>query len=694
MKLSVSFLLLLLFCFYGCSDDKPTGPAVDTGNNLANIQIGIEGGTLSSDEIKLTIPAGAFGSQANLQLYKMGDNPFDSNSNSSNFKIEGIPDDFTIPLEMRINCSGGIGTNPLIAVGQNSYAPSSGERTAYRFIQAVDSGDFIYCLLEPSVSAGKSFSKINSTDAGTITMFFNAITGYEIYKSRNNHFSISYPFTLPSSDVSVLADYLEDSYDVFQTMGFSYTARTDWPVEVVVDKMDDKKYGEAVFKMYGYNTAWIEFNKSKINNYEQVKFTAGHEFFHIVQNLYYPPNSLSVATGKYTWLDEAFSVWSEELFTDNDDYFSPVRAGNEWAPFGGLQANSVESDEVARNHGYGVSAMIKYLVKSYRGNFPLDTYSLVTDNENPVDAVINTYGSPVEWWADFLADYIEGNIYKDVKPTDVSASLRSGRFDIKTDADTLKSFTQDFSDLSGKVYSVYLQNSGLDENASLLFSSSGGLSEVTVFKYNANEMVKIAGPGNDLEITKVKKIQDEGKNLVCLVSNCRALTPYTSSVSITTNIKLKKPEKLNLAKYTELQMIAKWHGTYSKQDGSGIEADVSRSFLIHYGNWNGNVYTAVELSSNDNYKDSVRVVIDPVTLMVTEFLGYHETTYKDSHEKYTGTNVQLQFDGTDYTGSVSGSTACSVLTCVEDYDGDPDAYVLNGYSCNSNSMVEIKFSVP
>ena len=60
-----------------------------------------------------------------------------------------------------------------------------------------------------------------------------------------------------------------------------------WPVDVTIKRLDTAKssvYGYSINSMWGNNYGYMQFNFDKIDETENMKVTAGHEFFHLVQS--------------------------------------------------------------------------------------------------------------------------------------------------------------------------------------------------------------------------------------------------------------------------------------------------------------------------------------------------------------------------------------------------------------------------
>ena len=98
-----SLIILILFLL-SCKNDNPTEPGGSTSNGaIATTTIGTEGGKLESSDFELNIPQGAFNENVELKLFELtNDDSFEDSRISNLFKVEGIPNDFTQPIKIKI----------------------------------------------------------------------------------------------------------------------------------------------------------------------------------------------------------------------------------------------------------------------------------------------------------------------------------------------------------------------------------------------------------------------------------------------------------------------------------------------------------------------------------------------------------------------------------------------------------------
>ena len=493
------------------------------------------GGKLTTDDFSLTVPSGAFNSEAKLELYVSPTyDPFGNDGVSKTFRIEGLPDEYSKPLQVQIKYQGNLSGKSFIALGEDVFIRSlNTTETAYNLFPATASNGYLVCELPVPEQEKRTYSLTNKTvqdaEPGYSRTTLQAVTGRGTYTSDKKHFEIIYP-AFVANEVSDLADFLEEAYSEFQGMGFSYAARTEWPISVTVKDLGPELYGCSACSAWGDNYGYMEFNADKMDDLPDMRITAGHEFFHLVQALYDPRNRFSKAkfASPHYWLDEATAVWSEEKFSNESNYCSPIRKGHEMAPFSGMQAGANEN---AQHYGYGMSAMIKYLVNRYGEDVLVDIYEEIHNGAHPIKAISSSTDPFAVWWNTFLNDYVLGKVY-----TDVSSALWvgnvSGNFKISSASDTSKTFSATYPDLSAKLYTVTLGYPSTNSNAAIKFKVTGEAAHVTVFKYKPGSIEYLGSATDEVPIYGVKKLTDDKWNLLVLVSDYRDVSPYTGTTNI------------------------------------------------------------------------------------------------------------------------------------------------------------------
>jgi len=546
--LNVLFILFSTFLFQTCSDDNsPTEPKAQP--SLATATIGSGGGTLKTDDFELSIPIGAFptDTKLTLKLVENEDSGFD-NIVSREFKIEGLPQSFSQPLTIKIKYSGELTDSSYIAIGENGWVSSlASENESYRLLKVRDSSDYLVAVIPPIVDDVLLKTELNSTnkvdDQSTTSVL--AISGYSSYISEQKHFKIDFPSSVPTEAID-LASYLETAYSELKNLGFSYDRRTNWPVEVTVKKLESTVYGLSTNSIWGDNYGYMEFNFDKMGNAEEMKVTAGHEFFHLVQSLYDPRNRYSKAKfqSENLWIHEALSVWSEGLFSDKTDYVSGAFSTSAGMVVYGAQDSE---GDVANYYGYGMSAFMKYLSDNFGNGVFVKIYDEIYSGHNSFSAIDNVIPDPTfSFWDEFIQEYLTYSLYKGevFKPEWLTkeAASTGGSFVIRYDTDTIKTFSKKYNDLSARIHSVRTvaaSLSAIDENSQLVFETEGNiLGNIQLFKENKEESVFLKQGQNSVTLDNFRSITDAGYVIIAVVINSRLIAPYkeTSSGELTIKV--------------------------------------------------------------------------------------------------------------------------------------------------------------
>ena len=171
--LSGTFIFFLnLLLNLSCSEE-PTKPSEETngGNNgftlESSINIGIEGGTVSSNEFSLTVPAGSFKQQTEIMLYSKEDTTlFGEDTATKLFRLEGLPLDFTTPLRVALEYNK-ILTNESVISSSEDFVDEFTEETGtiYDMSDAVDSSGYLVGYLKPTPNDANIFPKLSKNNS-------------------------------------------------------------------------------------------------------------------------------------------------------------------------------------------------------------------------------------------------------------------------------------------------------------------------------------------------------------------------------------------------------------------------------------------------------------------------------------------------------------------------------------------------
>ena len=642
-----------------------------SGALLTSQTIGTEGGTINIDDFTLNIPSGLFDSDVTLELYDLvGLLPFDEDIITGAFRLEGLPDDYAQPLIPDIEYTGTLSDESFIVVSEEVLIPSLATGgMAYHLFPASDVSGFLTYTSSNGSRSVTAYDHSSRSNGNSSFLDFFGITGWATYSTGDNsrsngvqgHFSITYPkYLIDRADIEALGQYLEKAYSTYESMGFSYANRTDWPVKVTVTKLKPHEYGYHCPDWWGHNYTTLQFNQDKLGEKTQLSTTAGHEFFHLVQYLYDPRNAYNRAKFAPThhWLNEACAVWAEEKFTDTSNYVSTVRHGNELTPFNGMHAGSVTGD--AGEHGYGMSAFIKYLVTKYGESILRDIYVQILNQQHPVQAInLATNHNLFMIWEPFLREYVTGNIYSVDKGQFTSKHSMAGSFEIKSDADRTKTFTEQYPDLSATLFMIKLDYPEIDKTAAITLTIDQDVCDITAFKVsNAIEYLDHA-PDKKLTIPDIRTLTDDGYDLLVMVTNSNYKEPYTNLTTIKLDIKVLMPGTVTVSSGTD-KLVADGSATtvitatVKDTDGNNIADGTEVKFAATSGNLSATTATTTNGEAT-------------VTLTSPTTIGSADITA--SVGKISGSSK------IDFISQWCPQTAIDTYYIIFNPDGDPDKLV-------------------
>ena len=675
MRVFKLFFCSLPFLLLSCSDS--TGPG-DTGDGeiLASENIGAEGGTVSSDEIELTVPVSAFGGETSIALTTAPDNPFEDDSVSGSYIISGLPLSYSDEITVSVAYTGELTENSYIALGVNTWVSSAGEMVmTYTMLPAEVDGDRLTAILPANPGGVEKAALTGAEEASSLNVV--AVKGYKPHVTAEGHFKIDYSSRWTAlASVEELGQYLEEAFFTIPTLGFSYEPRTNWPVSITVRDLG-KLDGASSSSLWGANHGYLEINRKIMDKPADMRTTAGHEFFHLVQALYDPRNFYSKAKieSPHLWLDEACSVWIEEKFSDLPNYVSAARSGNILAPYKGVIAGAAEG---AGDHGYGLSGMIKYLVNEHGESCLLKIYETLRSGSDAVTAVALSTEEPLEWWEEFLRQYTLGEIYG-VELSPLTAN-KDGMFRIITDSDTLATFSDEYPDLSGNLYVIRLENDNIGEDAVLSLSVEGGMGEVTAIKYRLNPFaVEFVGTDpEEVTVTRLQSLVDGDWHILALVSNSRSISPYTEETDIELTVRVTKP--LNPG-FTFFSLHPELIGDFEhvSYENSAFDRTYTSLFFpasspYGWGTLNGTTFSGTRSESGDKtivgtytitFDEAFENILHIEAVQTSTTPGKGDSGDSFHNVTFTARDIPLyQIDGADYNYRLLGDDITDQVTSM------------------------------
>lgn len=555
-----TFLLILSSCdIVDAIADVFKGEDDDITDALINsTTVGTDGGIINADELTLTIPAGAFSQAVDINIYasSVTDGSIDDIATKV-YKIEGLPDQYFKPIDVRIKHNGTINEQTYLILQEETYIPSLDSISASNiYFDAVVVGDSIKSQL-PAMTA--DLAKVASVvDTWNKEQKLMALSNRKTHTTSNNHFIINYNSSLDNEpNIIDLGKYLEGAYSKLQNIGFDYTDRTNWPINVIIETFvgdDIGANGLHCTTLVGTNYYYLKFNRLSLNDERAIKTASIHEFFHIVQYFYDNRNFASKAKSKpaHHWFNEACSVYSEELVM-GPDYVSDIRTAHGMQPFYGLQAGSVGN---AQNHGYGMSAYVHYLVKQYGQSILVDIYKSIEAGKHVVNAIdLSLNGNLFLDYNEFLKQYAQGAVYSDFGSTNL-ISIADGTFDINSNTDILKTFTANYKEFSGKFYIVQLGNPNFKDDTSLEISIDQDLCDITVFQFPTVGTDNVLAQGlKSCVVSDLKGLKQQNKRLLVMVTNSYCIKiPTYSPTNMDINVKMEVKEEVEVLEISNVYL--------------------------------------------------------------------------------------------------------------------------------------------
>jgi hypothetical protein len=538
MRKTVVFgIMILLLSLFACKKDS-TDPVPDSVI-VHSATISSQGGVLEYDGFTITVPENSFNGMVTLNLSKNASpSIFGPNEAAPFYTLSGLPIQFLEPLGIEISTGT---TNQLFGVfGEQTKAPSNAEQgLSYRFKEVASDGKKVSFQIDPLdipnydtddtlevvIGLVKNYIKTESKELTSLSQKSNQspeglkTQAVEAIVSKPL-FVVYAPSTLTNESLNLLK-YLEEAHSVYKSsvMGFSYAKRTKWPVEVTVRKLDKGVFGYFVPSKWGNNSGYLEFNQDNMKDMEELRLTVGHEFFHLVQALYDSRYGFTkaVSPSVYYWVEEASSVWAEELFSSIPNYCSVnSRNGHQMAPFAGFFKGAEGNAQNQQYHGYGMSALIKYIADKYGS----DKLVKVFEEAQKGSTILNAFNNalPVhlyDVYPDFIDQYIQGQVYSDMGPANL-LSETAGEFTISAAKDTLKVFESTYPGLSAKVYKIDINYAGFTEEHSLLLKTSAGTKKL-IYKLKGGELTLLGSTFGNFNVTDLPSIQKENALLLVVV---------------------------------------------------------------------------------------------------------------------------------------------------------------------------------
>ena len=689
-----------------CSPDRSlVSPDSSTPPPLASATIGPEGGSLQSEDFVLSVPAGAFSEDADLELYAdTAEDSIGCEAISARYRVEGVPVDLALPLPVRLRrTEGEAGEDDAVLLGTPGFSSSLGQTiTQWSLTAAEDSSGWIKCAV-PAASGSAGKSALRDRPVAQVRAVA-AVIDRKHDTSQGNFHLWSPLTTLSEAQLAVLGGYLEEAYTGHLQLGFSYALRTKWPVQVTVRPLPPTVYGYYEASMFGTNSGTLEFNSLHIDDSSEMRVTAAHEYLHMVQGFHDPRSAYAQASGggPQWWLDEATAVWCESRHHSDPAYCPSVRKDNELTPLDGFVSGIHVGDAY---FGYGMSSLIRDLVSSQGFNFISATYRAIAEGRPPAQALRDNMGLPIaEWWDQYLFRLVGGQIYPDVTPKIVENEKR-GFFRIASAADSVHTYQTELPDLSGMIYLVRLDYPQIDPGSLLKARVTGGKCTITAFSMPDTSALVALGQAtapDSLAVAGLRQLTDQGAKLILFVANSEDEFPANDFPSPVT-LSLRVAQGIDLSRFYVGTLSLTYHAFW--RNGDGDQWDVPEQglhfFSIPPGRFQGSTYSAewdsTETSTGMHYSGHFRVVLNSLTLRMESWSVESRWTYPSpgTESLYIcegGAMTPTKLSSTELAYELTGTATCGPITrvYVRQTSGGHISSETANWLCNAQSSLTIR----
>ncbi len=739
MKRTASLLLILLMVLaVRCSKKKSTQPEPEPDYTiLATQTIGSEGDTLVISDFSLIVPPGAFASNAALKLYASStDKPFANNGVTRTFRLEGLPAEYSEPLQVSIKYQGTLTNESFIAVGKSKYIVSADTLlTSYRLFSATDSSGYLLSELpartaaEVTYNAHHFYARPKDNPDENIIEYILGITDESTYHRPGGHFNITCPTDL-LDQVQNLAIYLDAAYDTAVAMGFGNVATEKLPRVSVHPLLPRSGCGYYYYCLGRFledpREGYFEFNQDSLAQpslLPQMRITAGREFFRFVLTLCdmsiipFPveniPGHVWLDVPRRFWLHEAVVRWSEEKFTEDSNHI-PSGFGGHIVLLGFNESLLSPPGYPLSTFGAGMTPVLKFLVSRYGQGFLVNICKEMGPEKNPIDEIIKGISDPEYIWLPyFFKEYVSGKIYG--VTSGVFLKNKWGAFDIKSKSDTLKTFSEYYGELAAHIFVINLDYPAIDSSAKIrlqLSSKDVSSDYITILVFQLeNDTLSYLGQGRDIVVEQLRELTDQGSDLLAVVVNSFSEPPYDDKEQFNIDLDMRvvtvpKPSfdwnwvSVNVSVLGHIE--DSWGRQWDAGSGSGCGSHTQ------YGSFSGNTFTAFWDSTYYDYYDrknhfrgNMTVTIDPATNTIislhvidtTQTTEYHHDTIT-CISSLAGSDIPFTNMGiwwADY--QVLGTDACNHIDDLVQHTDYGDWWdEIKSYDCPSiDNFISVRF---
>jgi len=607
MKNIIPFLLIAIFIFNTCKENEPTAPEEKTPQEiLAETTIGPEGGTLETEDFKLTVPSGAFSQTAELSLYLEEKDSVNENSVTPLYVIEGIPENYSEPMQLSLRYAGS--ASGILYIEREveieaDYFDSTYNTTVYKLFDATEENGFLKTTLPAyNENATPNIGKIvNDKNKISLEGFINgSLKSSQHFKIK----SVDFPLDKWGPQYQVILNQFESFYNRYKDLGIDVNL-TKWPKEIYAHKRE---------------VDIVHIPCAAVGGDLYTRSSPGLD---ISEYLWFCDVVLSsIILEKYEKFEkfEWFFIGLEASFLQKYDDFWKSNYIYKLKRIKSIISNSYKEPF---NYQF-IESAIEYLMSRFGESIIKEALNKIEKNNmNPILALTSNNRLPKFWLGDFHRSFLIDQLWlKRLKLKDPNYSMIdfckenwSGEFGIE-DTTTVIKWTETYQDLSGKLFRVNLLP-GLNEESGLKFTVEGGDAEISLLKYKGSEIEFITSSEETDSISNIKTLADNGYQLIALVSNRMPDYPNftTSSIELKIEHKNVKPLPKITSCLIQIENVDVIRRTYDKD---GNYSDQEYTFWANFNTQpepeitfeNNILYQAYSYTNNLDYILSGNVSIE------------------------------------------------------------------------------------
>ena len=674
---------MIILLFLTCKEDEPTAPEEEVSSEevIAETTIGPEGGSLETEDFKLTIPAGAFAEMSNLQLLLEDEvDPFGEFSAAPLYQVNGLPTASQLQLQIQLKYTGTLSGESFIMIGKEDSVKlldTSFVEVIYDLFEAQDIDGF---LTSNIVVNGTNENNLNKGSNNSAKLKFSVTTkGFK--KSSENFIFEGIMPRGGEAERDKIMQYFEDAYTRFKNAEFDYS-NVKWPLKIVFTDLNKQA-------TYGNTFCWgnkVVFSQLLVLS-NKLQGNIHQTFIKRILDTYNNKSYIELESVGF-WASLKFG--SENLKIEEDIKYLML-TGNY-----NTVVNALLYDYLANNNEKLIA-------------------QICSKNKNLFMALNDLFGNPKEepWLRQFYEHLMTNTKFEDISNLFFIENCHEN-VTINSDFDS-KNLSSEYKTQSANWYSVDFEDDLDDEKAKLKFIASESSSGIIAVKFSpVDASIKrsvIKSGFREIIVPDIKQLAEEKSNLFILIIN-NEYEPIGGKNSI--NLKIEKNKEL-LIKSCSIFMrnltgdFERIYPNGTKESlpnesfGAGFPRDDPTVQATFSNNTITQQYTNYQPNEDQSYSEKIVIVLadennDGEYDYVSSFSADWEYTYKSSTTyKNSLSAITIPRDNSvPYLKfKLTGTDVCSKIQSLSSSDIFSNftySLIEGTQKCDSDSEIEIYIS--